>query len=191
MKKIILGVGFLALRLLFAQSYEVTNVACDEKLSIRIKPDVESNTFHEIYCNQKNIELIKCSESNNTYQWCKIRYKFYENILTGWVYSKYITKMIPETEYEKEYAIERLIKSAKAYYYGTKKVGKNYDKAKKAFLKASKKGSLVAYRYLGTMYLFGHGTDVDKEEAKKWLMKAVDLGDENAKKVYTKYFLHL
>ena len=190
MKKIILGI-FLTLGLLFAQPYEVTNVDCNEKLSVRVKPDINAGTFHEVYCNQKNIELIKCMDSTKSYKWCKIRYKFYENIMTGWVYSKYIIKTVPDTEAQREYAISRLIKSAKAYYYGTKQVGKNYEKAKKTFLKASKKGSVVAYRYLGTMYLFGHGTDVDKKEAKKWLIKAVDLEDESAKKIYTKYFLHL
>jgi len=111
--------------------------------------------------------------------------------LVGWVYNKYIKETVPKTKVLNKHKIEKLLKSAKAYYFGTKQHGQNYEKAKKVFLKASKEGSVVAYRYLGTMYLFGHGTDIDKEEAKKWLMKAIDLNDTNAQKVYTKYFLHL
>ena len=191
MKKIILSIGILSIGLLFAKTYEVTNISCDEHLSVRIKPSVESFAFTEINCDKKGIELIKCQKSDKKYHWCKVRYKLYENIITGWVYNKYLKETPTQTKPVTKTEVEKLLKSAKAYYYGTKQVGQNYEKALKLFLKASKKDSVMAYRYLGTIYLFGHGTDIDKEESKKWLMKAIDLDDENAKKIYAKYFLHL
>jgi len=191
MKKIVLSLGILSISLLFATSYEVTNIACDEKLSVRKSATVKSFAFTELDCDKKDIELIKCNASEKKYTWCKIRYRLYENIITGWVYSKYIQKTPPKYTYVDGTKLDRLLKSAKGYYYGTNKMGKNYEKAYKAFLKASSQKSVVAYRYLGTMYLFGYGVDVDKKEAEKWLMKAIDLNDENAKKIYAKYFLHL
>ena len=190
MKKMII-LGFLTMELLLASTYEVTNISCDEKLSVRIKPDVKSHAFNEMSCNKKGIKLIKCKASESKYQWCKISYKLYESVLTGWVYNKYIKETVLKKKVETSDEVKKLLKSAKSYYYGTKQVGQNYVKAHKIFLKASKKNSVVAHRYLGTMYLFGNGVDVDKKEAKKWLMLAIDLGDANAQKIYVTYFLHL
>ncbi|RUM70064.1 MAG: hypothetical protein DSZ07_03200 [Sulfurovum sp.] len=182
---------FCTISLLFSNSYEVTNIPCDEKLSVRFKADEKSHAFYEISCNKKNIKLIRCEKNDKKYQWCKVSFKFEESTLVGWVYNKYIKETVPKNKVQKKNKVEKLLKLAKAYYFGTKLHGQNYEKAKKVFLKASKKNSVVAYRYLGTMYLFGHGTDIDKEKAKKWLMKAIDLNDTSAQKVYAKYFLHL
>ncbi len=79
------------------------------------------------------------------------------------------------------------LKQAKAYFYGSTTVSKDYFKAKEYFLKAAKQNSIDAYRYLGTIYLFGNGATVDKKEAKKWLQWAIDSGDMKAQEIYRKY----
>lgn len=190
MKKIVFGLVIVSLSL-FGSTYEVTNVSCDEKLSVRTKPNIDSHVFFEMNCNKKEIKVLECQESTNKYTWCKVSFEFYESTLVGWVYNKYIKKSVTKSDFAKSDEVKRLLKSAKAYYFGTNQVGKNYEKARKVFLKAAKQGSVTAYRYLATIYLFGHGVEVDKKEAKKWLMKAVNLDDENAEKLYKKYFLNL
>ncbi len=83
--------------------------------------------------------------------------------------------------------VSGLLKQAKAYYFGSSTVGQDYYKAKEYFLKAANLYSIDAYRYLGTIYLFGHGAAIDKKEAKKWLQMGIDAGDSKAKELYDKY----
>ena len=80
------------------------------------------------------------------------------------------------------------LKLAKGYYYGSSTVSQNYRKAKGQFLIAAKNHSMDAYRYLGVIYLFGHGTKVDKWKAKLWLKKAIARGDQKSRTIYNKYF---
>lgn len=79
------------------------------------------------------------------------------------------------------------VKLAKAYYYGTKDVRKDYGQAKRYFLEAAQDHSLDAYRYLGVIYLFGHGGEVDYDRAKMWLNKAIASGDQRSKEIYDTY----
>lgn len=79
------------------------------------------------------------------------------------------------------------VKLAKAYYYGTKDVRKDYTQAKRYFLEAAQDQSLDAYRYLGVIYLFGHGADVDYDRAKMWLNKAIARGDQRSQEIYDTY----
>ena len=85
-------------------------------------------------------------------------------------------------------ASESNLKQAKAYYYGTKDVAKDYGKAKEYFLKAAQEGSPVAYRYLAGIYHYGVGVPVNNDRAKRWLEKAISLGDERSKVLYEKFF---
>ena len=87
------------------------------------------------------------------------------------------------------HAQDMYLKKAKAYYYGTSKVDQNYIKAGEYFIKSIEESdSIVSYRYLATMFLFGHGVEVDKAEAKKWLEMAVERGDERSQEIYDNYF---
>ena len=87
------------------------------------------------------------------------------------------------------YAQDMYLKKAKAYYYGTSKVNKNYKKAGEYFLKSiDKSNSLVSNRYIATMFLFGHGVNVNKALAKKFLMSGIKRGDVRSQELYDKYF---
>ena len=80
-----------------------------------------------------------------------------------------------------------ILKRAKAYYYGTNKINQDYHVAFIYFKKAGEQNSIVAYRYLGSMYLFGHGVRVNKVKAKQWFEKAIFLGDSRSQKIYDTY----
>ncbi|WP_295421756.1 TIR domain-containing protein [Sulfurovum sp.] len=92
---------------------------------------------------------------------------------------------VPEPAQPKN--VLELVQHAKAYYYGTQTIAKDYTKAKDYFLRAANENSIDAYRYLGTIYLFGHGAAVNKEEAKRWLQMAIASGDMRAQEIYNKY----
>lgn len=83
--------------------------------------------------------------------------------------------------------VSQLLEDAKKYYYGRATTAKDYHKAKEYFLKAAELNSVDAYRYLGIMYLFGYSVTINKEEAKKWLQMAIDLGDVRSKELYKEY----
>jgi len=83
--------------------------------------------------------------------------------------------------------MKKLLKTAKVYYYGSSTTVKDYKKAKEYFLRAANHHSTDAYRYLGTIYLFGHGTSVNKSKAKEWLQKGIGQGDIKAENIYNKY----
>ncbi len=98
-------------------------------------------------------------------------------------------KRLKEEQHQKvSENVYELLKLAKAYYYGSSTTTQNYYKAKEYFLRAANLHSIDAYRYLGTIYLFGHGAAIDKKEAKKWLQLAIDAGDSKAQKILNKYF---
>ncbi|NOR56525.1 MAG: hypothetical protein GQ531_09985 [Sulfurovum sp.] len=90
---------------------------------------------------------------------------------------------------QQAYAQDMYLKKAKAYYYGTSKVTKNYTKAGEYFLKSLEENdSIVSNRYLATMFLFGHGVEVDKALAKELLVSGIERGDRRSQEIYDKYF---
>lgn len=58
-------------------------------------------------------------------------------------------------------------------------------KAIKVFQKLAKKGDGCAQFQLGMMYFFGHGTDKNEKQARKWVNKSVKAGFGKAKEAVT------
>lgn len=73
-------------------------------------------------------------------------------------------------------------------YLGEKIIAPNLAKAAELFSQAAAKNHISAQFNLGLMYLTGNGLKQDKELAKKWLSKAAQSGDQNAKYCLDKEF---
>ena len=83
--------------------------------------------------------------------------------------------------------IDGVLRKAKDYYYGLNGVLKNYTKAEDLFIKAAEENSAEAFRFLGTMFLFGNGVNSDIDLASELLEKAIELGDMRAKELHACY----
>ncbi len=65
---------------------------------------------------------------------------------------------------------------------------RDYEKSLELFSNSAQKGDGVSQRYLGMMYLGGHGVEQNKAIAKKWFTKASAQGDGSARRMLLIYF---
>lgn len=69
-------------------------------------------------------------------------------------------------------------------YYNGDQVPLDYDKALDLFKAAAENGLLVAYGNVGSLYLWGKGSNASVEKARQWFEAGVKLGDS-----YSQYYL--
>lgn len=65
-------------------------------------------------------------------------------------------------------------------YYNGDQVPLDYDKALDLFKKAADNGLLVAYGNVGSLYLWGKGSNASVEKARQWFEAGVKLGDPHS-----------
>jgi len=74
------------------------------------------------------------------------------------------------------------------FYFGTADVPKNPEKSFQHFLALAQSGDSSGQNYIATMYSYGIGTALDKEQATNWYIKAANQGHPKAQAALGEFY---
>jgi hypothetical protein len=75
------------------------------------------------------------------------------------------------------------------FYFGTEDVPKNPEKSFQHFLALAQSGDREGQNYIGTMYSYGIGTELNEKEAGSWILKSANQGHPKAQASLAEYYL--